>query len=283
MTILLIDKSGCVHPIDLSHAPALVSIEQETLPNDCKPGNVASVQFRNDTAFVRIVPDRLSYAAYATIANLLEEAAPERIVLSWHRGAWFNEIIGGSARAAWSQAGLRVLSLMTEARLDRRDRFCQTPSSINELAPNSPLRGLIELWCSHHRNIDLEKHEETVSELTNGRYCVFRSSADATLPIFGKFGPGWEIYKDRSWMNRAVGRPVTDQPDVRYGQWIAGCLRTALGATGPTLSKVEAIISDPTGWLRKRHDYTRLTLPLQMANGERALLSTPHVTSITML
>lgn len=81
-------------------------------------------------------------------------------------------------------------------------------------------------------------------------------------------------------MNRSVGLPVKDQPDVRYGQWVARYFQSVLDAQGPTLSKVDAIITDPLNSQSKQHIYTRLTLPLKLEGG-RALLCAPDVSAIT--
>lgn len=283
VTVLVIDRAGHAHSATSLDAARLAPTLHDQFQSPAELYNVASVEVRGRVGTLKVIPDRLSYAGYSTIARVLEQAAPQRIVLSWHSGRWYDEIIVGTTNEALRVIGQRVLSLMTETRIDRGDRFRLLPASLGDLPSTSPLRRLIEMWRANDQNIDLTKQHEAVSALTNGQYCVFRSSTDAPVPIFDTFGPGWEIYKDRSWMDRSVGRPVTDQPDVRYGQWIAGYLHNAFGADGPTLSKVEAVISDPTGLMRKRSHYTRLTLPMRLDSGLPGLLSAPHVSSITRL
>ncbi|MEM6496971.1 MAG: hypothetical protein AAF709_09635 [Pseudomonadota bacterium] len=45
-----------------------------------KPSHVASIEILNRRAIVGIVPDQISYSAYAAVARLLEDAEPERIL-----------------------------------------------------------------------------------------------------------------------------------------------------------------------------------------------------------
>lgn len=246
-----------------------------------KPSHVASIEILNRRAIVGIVPDQISYSAYAAVARLLEDAEPERILLSWHGGSKNDEIIVGTDIEAWRVAGQRIMALVAEARIKNGDRFRLSRASIADVPAESPILRLIEYWRFCGGNFDFQKHGKTVSEIVSGQFGVIRALAGSGEPVFHTLGPGWQIYQDRKWINRSLGRPLTDQPDVRYGQWIAAYLRTALEAQGPTLSKVEAIISDPTNGSRKQSNYTRLTLPLRLANGAPALLSTPHVSSIT--
>lgn len=281
LVALIVDSAGQVKSYEDPRSPLLTTAWRRIGKDAPEFSNVASIEVLNDCAMVRVVPDQLSYSAYASVARLLEDNAPERIVLSWDRTNKRDEIIVGVDVEPWIVAGQRIMGLVAEARIENGDRFRLSPASIADVPSNSPLLRLIEYWRFCGGNFDLRKHGKTVSEIVNGQFGVIRSLAGSGQPVFHTLGPGWQIYHDRKWINRSLGRPLTDQPDVRYGQWIAAYLRSALEAKGPTVSKVEAIISDPTNGRRKQSNYTRLTLPLRLANGDPALLSTPHVSSIT--
>ena len=277
MNSYFVDKAGRIHCGNSAGIKALVPTRPDSFQAQQQLSVVAGVQARRGLAAIRVIPDRLSYAAYATLATLLETFAPERIALSWHQGGWHDEIIGRTASAAWHCAGQRVLALMTKARLEHDDRYQISTGSVDDIPSAGGMRRLIELWRFSGLNIDMAAQRQQVSELLGGKYYVIRSGPNATPPILDMFGPGWDIYQDRTWVQRSVGRPVTDQPDVRYGQWLSGNLQCALEADSPTLCDVEAVISDPRTLLRMRRNYKRLTLPLRLAGGEQGAL----VTSLT--
>ena len=70
-----------------------------------------------------------------------------------------------------------------------------------------------------------------------------------------------------------VGYPIDCQPDAKYGQWIAGCLRSAFGQSEPTLNDVDAIVANPVAQTARRIRYTRLTLPLRRRDSAMQMLS----------
>lgn len=165
MNSYFVDKAGRIHCGNSAGIKALVPTRPDSFQAQQQLSMVAGVQARRGLAAIRVIPDRLSYAAYATLATLLETFAPERIALSWHQGGWHDEIIGRTASAAWHCAGQRVLALMTKARLEHDDRYQISTGSVDDIPSAGGMRRLIELWRFSGLNIDMAAQRQQVSEL----------------------------------------------------------------------------------------------------------------------
>lgn len=83
-------------------------------------------------------------------------------------------------------------------------------------------------------------------------------------PIFRFIGEGYAIYGGDYFL-RAVGQKVADQPDKRYGEWVAPFYSEVASTWQPRLDRCSAPIKDAT---RPHLRYERLILPWSTASGE---------------
>ena len=83
-------------------------------------------------------------------------------------------------------------------------------------------------------------------------------------PTFRFIGEGYAVYGGDYFL-RAVGHKVTDQPDKRYGAWVAPFYTEVAATWHPRLDRCFAPIKDAT---RPHLRYERLILPWSTASGE---------------
>lgn len=153
---------------------------------------------------------------------------------------------------------------------DLNKKVAEKPCPLDQLSPQSPLYGLLQLWYQDEGRFNAPALIGYASQHLSARFIVIRQCAFDRL-LFHILGEGLHV-PDRSWLKSAVGRPVEDQPDAEYWGWVAQTYRETLSANYPALSDIDADIYWPSrGWVRRR--YRRLRLPCTATDGTRYLFS----------
>ncbi|MGI9423876.1 MAG: hypothetical protein ACR2PA_11825 [Hyphomicrobiaceae bacterium] len=280
MTTLLIDQSGDVWD---ANAPQLrrqygAPLLSQSFPDFLvRNAGFASLAVAANGCIVRASPGRLQYATFVALLAALEDHRPHRISLCWFDGAWHRELYATNIEPSTAIFGRQLFALMIRLRDKDGRQFRFEPRPLDNLPSRHPLAHLIDKWRANAEAVEPGIDREVINTKASGKFLIVRHDpADSRLK-FTEFGPGWEIYQDRSWLEKCVDQPVEDQPDIQYGRWIANFYRNAMLTNQPTLSDVDVVVRDIGGGTEKRIRYTRLTLPMKSASGEKLLLSTPHV------
>ena len=240
-------------------------------------GELADFLVRN-AGFIRVladgescsiwfVPAAVNAVAFMVAGQQIDEHV-RRVRLSWYDGAWNDELCVGRERAL-----KRMLALMSQKRRDQTDRFLSVSTSISSAGLSEQHVGLLDLWRDSAGQVELLRHGETIHNVMNGKFVIVHREADSSRMVFSSIGKGVDVYVDNRWKKQSFGQRIEHQPDMQYGTWVANCYREAILANEPTLTKVDAIVSDPAQGRKRRMQYARLTLPLVTPDGETQLLS----------
>jgi hypothetical protein len=226
-----------------------------------------SVQFGGTSCLIKVAPSKLSLEAFMTLSQLLLDVAADRYAVSLFQDGW-RDLIFPDCRAV-----LRHLLQSSDCgRRGRGDPFATRPKAISKLPSAHPLTDLIDAWRAGSGRLDVTTCSSLLNERLGGRFVVIEQAPDASGLVFSRIGQGYAMY-DPGWATRMVGYPIDCQPDAKYGQWIARCLRSAFETRDPTLHDVDAIVANPVARTARRIRYTRLTLPLRRRDDGLQMLS----------
>lgn len=272
----LIDRDGEVWDAQSGRLRSLYHVPLGLSPNGTRnfvdflvrnAGFVAVGQTGNNYA-VSAAPGSVSLTCYLATGQQIGDDA-SRVSLSWYDGQWHHEIHGGRDRAM-----KRLLALMGEhAGSGNLNRHLSVVREVVNANLTDHHVELLSLWRDRSGMIDLRRDGETLHNVTLGKFLFTARDTETSRLVFSGIGQGYELYNDESWQQKSYGRRVEDQPDVRYGTWVANCYREAMLANEPTLMSVDAVVSDPKQGERRRMQYTRLTLPCIDRQGRTHLLS----------
>ncbi len=89
--------------------------------------------------------------------------------------------------------------------------------------------------------------------------------------IFREIGDGFVSYT-AEWAMQAIGKPISEQDDRAYGQWVESVYRQVLATGLPAVADVDVVVT--TSKLgRTRLRYKRVLLPARTLGGGMWLLN----------
>ncbi|MGI9426588.1 MAG: hypothetical protein ACR2PA_25650 [Hyphomicrobiaceae bacterium] len=226
-----------------------------------------SVSLSDETAGIRAAPGSISTVGYLAAGQLIDTSI-RRVGLSWYTGQWQHEILIGRDAAM-----KRLMQLMSTHHSRALGRFLSEPRAVEGIPQTHPHTKLLQLWRAQAGSFQWAKDFEYIHDITDGKFMLVQWSSGAPKLVFAAIGKGSEVYQDRGWIDTFSGKRVEDQPDMRFGSWIANSYREALLANEPRVSDIDVIVSDPKHGNEKHLTYSRLTLPVQSTNGNLQLLS----------
>ena len=216
---------------------------------------------------VYLHPKKIQSAMEAALYRTLLEQQPQRVLVSYAIGAGQHRIYASAAEAI---AG--IASVLWEHRPQRASRFANRPVDLATLRRFPSLQHLLDAYRASEGSVDLLQRQEVFADVLQGRFLIVeRRGRDDTL-LIRAIGLGYRAF-DTSWLAKAAGLPLDEQPDVDYGTWLAKGYLGVLAGRQAQAEEVDAIIYRPR-YGRRRFTYRRLMLPFATADGRQLVLST---------
>jgi len=147
------------------------------------------------------------------------------------------------------------------------DRFARRNARRSELASNSPLLGIANIWHELNGQLDIERMWRLLHGDLGRRFILLTTDPDAMR--IKRFGGGFETLPSY-WESDMRGSRVRDQPDLAYGRWIENAYREADAIDGPVVEAIDCEVDWPREGLRC-HRYWRVTVPFAL-DGQRLVL-----------
>lgn len=215
---------------------------------------------------LRLRPSLVKPRAVTALANRLEAARVERVVLTWFGSDWSNELI-----ASHDATMKRITELVRAGQNSNPADFL-----VREADPTaSHLNPAIGQILSNWQRLGTPNGQHQLMSLLQAtfgdRYVVVKRDQKINAIVFHELGEGL-FSKYETWRSCAVGAPVEEQPDRTYGRWIAGTYMDAINSGQPRLEDIDAIVRWPHAG-RTRLRYKRLLVPLKRPGQETMLLS----------
>jgi len=127
-----------------------------------------------------------------------------------------------------------------------------------------PAHALLRKWRSAFHQFDDGVMPFIARNGLASRSMVIGVDPQHPEPVFRFIGEGYAVYGGDYFL-RAVGEKVSDQPDKRYGEWVAPFYTEVAATWRPRLDRCSAPIQDAT---RPHLRYERLILPWSTGSGE---------------
>ena len=205
---------------------------------------------------LQLRPAVVSQMALSGLLYWMHDRTVERVLISCLDGEWSHELVATREEA--------VRLLLARAKLnpvEREGDFLNKPRPLNDLAPASPLRAMLDAWSECSGKYDRERLHRLLNEALHGRYMLVEPMAQSPGLLVKEIGTGFNNHAVR-WLSRIRGLRVEDQPDYAYGQWIASLYREVLQSRAPSLHDVDAVIRWPHQ-PRVSYRYQRLMVPFE--------------------
>ena len=145
--------------------------------------------------------------------------------------------------------------------VEREGDFLNKPRPLNDLAPASPLRAMLNAWSECSGKYDRERLHRLLNKALMADSCWWRPMAQSPGLLVKEIGPGLNNHAG-VWLSRIRGLRVEDQPDYAYGKWVASLYREVLQQPDPSLHDVDAVIRWPHQ-PRVSYRYQRLVVPFE--------------------
>jgi hypothetical protein len=214
---------------------------------------------------LRLRPAVVSPTALGALVYWLHDRPVARVLISCLDAEWSHELV-----ASREETVHRLLSRVKFTANDRDGDFLRRPRPLEELAPASPLRALLDAWNQCSGKFDRERLNRVLETALRKRYLLVESSAASPSMLVKEIGTGFENTAVR-WLSHIRGLRVEDQPDYAYGQWIASIYREASAKSIPTLEDVDAVIRWPEH-PRVSYRYQRLMVPFESSKDSTLVL-----------
>jgi hypothetical protein len=228
-----------------------------------------------DLGFIHIVPRRgaliikfvpalvhplAAIAAFYAIAS----EAPERVVLIHYAEDERIEIFVNIA------AGIRRIETLLAAARNPigQSLFQARPLPAGALAAVAGGRfvPLLETWRAQGGRWDMA-HYRLLQHLGLIDSTLVTRSQAGSQRVLKEFRGGFEACKAaREW---PIGHDLEDQPDRRFGQWVAATYRGVVAAREPRIEAVDVALAASGRNTSIRFRYDRIVLPWQAQNGDR--------------
>lgn len=218
----------------------------------------------NNVTFLQFRAGSVGGATLGSLKPYLQNAAPDKPVgLVYFASGWMEEVY------TEPQPLLRRLTALAALREPRmRDLFMRQTSR-----PDDPAAGLLgqlyALWRDSGGRLGPGARDFLRRSGLEQRTVLSEAHGDGSIRVVAS-GAGFSIY-DSFQMQQLVGRPIAEQPDQAYGQWVAQAYADCRDAATPLADAIDAIVEAPDHDPRRRR-YQRLILPWRDAEN-RLLLS----------
>ena len=153
--------------------------------------------------------------------------------------------------------GARLEVLSQCGRDNERTRFQCVPVSTDEVTDDCRIGTLFELW----RSSAIRSRSEIAAFCArhfDGRYTLVRPLSNGEF-VVDEMGRGYVCY-DRSYVAKAAGTLLIDEPDYAYGMWVSEAYRSVALSRAPDFSDVAANIRSPHA-ADVSVQYRRLVIP----------------------
>jgi hypothetical protein len=233
-------------------------------------GHVYIGRYR-DALVIEFQPEIVSHLALIAAFYAIADRAPERLVLALRGQPDRFEILHGVRRAL-----TRIEALVTECSGTAGGRWPlqRERAALNRLSDIGG-RSFVAMFRAWN-NADGWWSRPLVDSLHRAgllEYCALaRNPKGSERLVRDSPGTGAPLFGQR-WRKAAIGRDIEDQPDSRFGAWIAAAYREALASGEPRLEKVAAVIHPTSGRRFGCAKYSRLILPWRSREGDNFVSS----------
>lgn len=210
----------------------------------------------NNVTFLQFRAGSVGGATLGSLKPYLMNAAPAKPVgLVYFASGWMEEVY---TEPHSLHRRVVALAALREPRI--RDLFMREASQPEPWAQQqqSGLSQLYALWRDNGGRIGPVVqdflHRSGLEQRT-----VFAEQRDQAGLCVVASGGGFSIY-DSFPMHQLIGRPLSEQPDLAYGQWVAQAYADCRDAAAPLVDDIDAIVEAP-GHDPRRRRYQRLILP----------------------
>ncbi len=273
MSEYLIDAGGCVvRPPYTRLAEEIGAPRADFNLSEYVVRNMGFVWVRAVRGGLRIVvrPATIGPLALATLCYDLADRASERVLVSYLTDHWMHEIVHPSS-------GLfsRLTELVEQARSgDQPVEPLAAPRHLDmfDSARRHPLGRMLSLWRDAGGMIRPGVMGAMQTTGMFERTMVGRWDFARADFVFVRSGAQFRMY-DPDWHRQCTGRPIADQPDRAYGQWVARTLRDVSMVGAPRFEFVHAVIGNTQSG-RPPWRYERIVLPWRNELGERFVTTT---------
>jgi hypothetical protein len=215
---------------------------------------------------LQLRPSFASRYALSASAAWLRELAPSRVLLSSFKQDWSHELIPG-----FDGALRRIDDLVDTHRKERFSRLLRRTVPLDSPHLNADIGQLLHHWGTMTRSEQMTAAQFQLTARLGNRHLLVEADRDTGGMRFVRIGDG--LYKaEESWRAQAAGKPVQDQPDPVYGQWLAETYRRVIDTFMPVAEDVDATVEWPTLG-RSRLRYKRLIIPFETDTGRIFLLA----------
>jgi hypothetical protein len=213
---------------------------------------------------------RPAFAGHRTIMSLLSFAArrtESRAAISYFGSAWRHEVCAGPSL----QQRLAEISSDPAEAADMQP-YLAVPRRISVMLhdADNPFAPVLRRWLDNMQPEGLV--ELLASCRLYDRSMIVERKADSGHFVFRHSGRAIGLYPS-GWAQRAIGRPLHDQPDHAYGRWIAEACRAVDDRQVPRYELITASVSPDDGGSPRRWRYERLMLPWRDASGRHLVVS----------
>lgn len=195
----------------------------------------------SDRLVIRFDPSSLCLVPANTACSLIVSNPADTYVIDQLDRDFGREEFHDSCEAA--SRFLELSELGGAAQPERITGDAKPPESLfaESEANSKPLRALFEYW----REVGGYFRDGTIPLLAGlgllGRTVLVEPSEASGQVVFTYIGSGFTFYGE-TWPETAVGQPVIEQPDMRYGEWFAKALHVAMASGLPQYELVNALI-----------------------------------------
>ncbi len=229
-------------------------------------GFVAISRLSRDRLRIRLRPDLVTGQAVEEVCRYLAERSLEEIELDYLDDEWKREIWPNDPALLH-----RLVMLCAATKPAERVTFHAEPITVSDAVEDhgNPFKPLIQKW-----RVSFGQFNETTLPFLQrfGFFpkLVILTRAGPGEPLrFSFIGSGVQVY-DEATMGELIGRPVTDQPDRAYGEWVGSQYAAFLESERPRLDCIEARVRHSSDQVRSVR-YERLLLPWRSASGSQLI------------
>lgn len=277
MRRVLIDRRGKVHSVERG----LWRLARHKLPCDSDPATFAVrhlgmiemevVESRMGLR-VRMQPSIVSSAAISELMYWMAELRPPRFILTHFRRTWQEELVPG-----FQPMLRRVEELVYGVRSQHpRKAFHAEDQSLDPdrtIIP-APFARLLHQWAQRGGALPDDATLPFRRSGCLGRTTLVEEVCDSRMVIAFR-GRHLTHYGHAGWTH-AIGRPVEQQPDLRFASAASAVYAEAHVRNAPILQACEGTIAGPSG-AGRRSIYDRLILPWRAPDGRRIVSGVSHL------
>lgn len=217
------------------------------------------------SAQIRLRPEFVSDRTFDSLYRWLLTKRFERLVLTWlEKKEWVSELLGSTTLAL-----TRLDELIEHVKRSSPDEFLSQPLTPRQVNGDPLMAMIAKQWAhvDHSPNLAVPPALEPI---LGNRYILLRRDESSARLVFKQLGDGL-FAPFETWRTCAIGAPVEELPDRKYGKWAATAYHDVMTSRTPKFEHVDALVQWPNGG-RARMRYKRFILPLDAAGKDPLLL-----------